>query len=217
MVMISLGWIVFNACTHQPYVLPEGSRTGDPSICFERDILPIFISNCAKSGCHDSHSGESGYVLESYADITRKGIVPGNSAASRIWQSIAIDRGGDWMPKGGPALTEGQKWLVRRWIETGAIDNGVCEAPCDSSNFTYSGAIAPMMAKYCTGCHSSPSAQGGALTDYASVREAAVNGKLIGNIAHLPGYNPMPPVGVTLSDCQVNQVRNWVASGAPNN
>ena len=46
--------IVTNSCTHPPYVLPENMRTGDPTICFERDVLPIFQSNCAKSGACDS-------------------------------------------------------------------------------------------------------------------------------------------------------------------
>ena len=41
----------------------SGSTGPDTSLCFERDILPIFISNCAKSGCHDASSHQEGFVV----------------------------------------------------------------------------------------------------------------------------------------------------------
>jgi hypothetical protein len=123
------------------------------------------------------------------------------------------------MPAGAPALSATDLDLLRRWIATGAIDSGVsCSIiSCDSNNFTYSGAIAPLMQKYCIGCHNSPSVAGGSLMDYASVREASVNGRLIGNISHLPGYNAMPTTGITLSACEIAQIKKWVAAGAVNN
>lgn len=210
--------IIANSCTHAPYVLPVNQRTGDPSICFERDILPIFISNCAKSGCHDAASHESGYSLDNYANIMKKGIVPGNVAASRIWESVAIKEFGiEPMPQGAPGLSAADLYLLRRWIETGAVDSGACNSTCDSNNASYSTGIQPLMQRYCTGCHNSTSAPGGSLTDYASVREAAVNGNMIGNISHLPGYNPMPTTGVMLTTCEIAQVKKWVAAGAQNN
>ena len=213
-------FVIINSCTHPPYVMPVSQRTGDPNICFERDILPIFISNCAKSGCHDAESHKSGYKLDNYTDIMKKGIVPGNYAASVIWQSVAVKSFNvSSMPIESAALSAGDIQLIRTWIATGAIDSGVsCSVnPCDSNNFTYSEAIAPLMKKYCTGCHNSPSSTGGSLADYNSVKEASVNGKLIGNIEHLPGYNAMPTTGIKLSDCQIAQVKKWVAAGALNN
>lgn len=206
-----------NSCVHAPYVLPQNQRTYDSGICFERDVLPIFISNCAKSGCHDANSGESEYVLDNYQNITRKGIVPGNPAASKIWESITIGSEEGKMPQGAPGLTTAQLDVIKRWITAGAVDGGACTSSCDSNNFTYSGAIAPLMNLYCVGCHNTASAPGGSLADYVSVRNAAVNGRLIGNIRHLPGYNAMPPGGLQLSDCEVAQVTKWVAAGAPNN
>ena len=207
-----------NSCVHAPYVLPESLRTNDPYICFERDILPIFISNCAKSGCHDARSNRSGYTLDSYSSIVRKGIVPGNSAASNLYASITIGKGeGGLMPKDAAALTWKQIDLIKRWIVAGAVDSGACTSTCDTANFTYSGAISPMMQLYCVGCHNAASAQGGSLTDYNSVKDAAVSGRLIGDIAHQTGYNAMPQTGLQLSDCQVTQVKKWVAAGALNN
>ncbi len=216
--LVGVVCLIGNSCTHSPYVLPQNLRTGDPNICFESDILPIFISNCAKSGCHDAASHRSGYDLTSYTSIMKKGIIPGNPAASKIWQSVAIPGTGvEVMPAEAPGLNATSLNLLRRWIETGAVDSGACYSICDSNNFTYRGGIAPMMQKYCTGCHNSTSAPGGSLTDYASVKNAAVDGRLLGDIQHLAGYNAMPQGGLQLSACQVAQVKKWVAAGAQNN
>jgi len=213
-----MGAMIINSCVHAPYVMPEGQRTNDPTICFERDILPIFISNCAKSGCHNTQSHESGYELDSYMNIVKKGIVPGNVAASKIWESVTMSTGeGGKMPQNAPSLSAAELDLIKRWIASGAVDSGACISSCDTSNFTYSNAILPMMQTYCVGCHNSASAPGGSLIDYTSVMNAAVHGRMIGNISHQPGYNPMPTGGLTLSDCQVTQVKKWVAAGALNN
>jgi len=215
---IVIGSFFVNSCVHQPYVLPVSQQTGDPDICFERDILPIFQSNCAKSGCHNAASHEEGYTLDNYANIRRRGIVPGNPEASKIYESITLGRGEKFMPQNSPALSAASINLIKRWILGGAVDSGACTTTtCDTNTFTYSGAIAPMMQTYCTGCHNSASAPGGSLTDYNSVKSAAVSGNMIGDISHTAGYNPMPQGGMQLSDCQVTQVKKWVAAGAPNN
>ena len=214
---IITGTLAINSCVHAPYVLPDNLRNGDPTICFENDVLPIFQSNCAKSGCHDQH-GAGGYKLDSYKDIMKKGIVAGNIDASTIWQSIYINTGDNFMPRGAARLTDGQLDVIKRWISTGAIDSGACSnSTCDTTTFTYSGVIAPMMQQYCTGCHNSTRASGGSLMDYTSVSTAAVSGRLIGDISHLAGYNAMPQGGAQLQDCQITQVKKWVAAGAPNN
>ena len=63
----------FGACKHEPPVqqVPDpvtgggGGGTGTTAVCFESDVLPIFQSNCAKSGCHDAASHQDDYVLDS--------------------------------------------------------------------------------------------------------------------------------------------------------
>lgn len=210
--------IVLTACKHQPYVLPVSMRTGDSSICFERDILPIFISNCAKSGCHDGN-GESDYVLNSYNNIVRKGIVPGNPEASKIYTSMT-GSGEDLMPKDSPPLSAAQLGLIKQWIYSGAVNGTNCSSTCDTTNFTYSGAIKPMIDNYCLGCHSSSSAAssgGGVIMDsYDRVKALGLNDSLVKAITG-SGYAIMPQGGAPLSDCQVTQVKKWVAAGAPNN
>ncbi len=215
---IIAGTMGINSCVHAPRVMPESKRTNAPGICFERDILPIFVSNCAKSGCHDAGSHEEGYVLDNYQNIIKKGIVPGNVAASKIYESVMPGNDDDKMPKDAPPLTAVQLDKLKQWIAAGATDGGDCTTPCDTSNYTYSGVIAPMMTLYCVGCHSSASSPGGSLADYNSVMVATVTGRLIGNISHQAGYNPMPPgSSVQLSACEVTQVKKWLAAGALNN
>ena len=217
-VFLSAGAIALNSCVHAPYVLPATDRAASPGICFERDIQPIFISNCAKSGCHNSPRGAGGYTLDNYADIVKKGIVPGNPAASKIWESVDMNIFGvSHMPINQAGLTIAELDLLRAWIVAGAVDSGNCANTCDSTNYTYSGAILPMIQVNCVGCHSSASATGGSLADYTSIKNAAVSGRLIGDISHSPGYNAMPLGGLQLSDCQVAQVTKWVAAGAMEN
>lgn len=211
--------IAINSCVHEPYVKPVTSQTNDPAICFERDILPIFIANCTQSNCHNAQSHEKGYILDNYTNIMKKGIVPGNPAASKIFESVTLNSNDeDAMPKNAPPLSAAKIDLLRRWILAGAVDSGACSgSACDSNSYTYAAAIAPLMQQYCTGCHNSSSAPGGSLVDYNSVKTAAVSGNLLNNIAHTPGFSPMPPTGITLSACEVAKVKKWVAAGALNN
>jgi hypothetical protein len=216
-VMAIMGVTGTNSCVHQPYVVPDSLITPDTSICFERDILPVFQSNCAMSGCHNAGSAEDGYVLDNYANIVRKGITPGNAAGSKIWKSIAIETGDDRMPRNAAPLPAATQDLIKRWINAGAKNGGSCTTACDTNAYAYSTTIAPMMQTYCTGCHSSASSAGGSLMDHASVKNAAVNGNLINCVSHTTGYSAMPQGGSKLSDCKITQIKKWVAAGALNN
>lgn len=213
--------IVFLSCQHAPYVLPADQRNGDPSICFEGDILPIFISNCAKSGCHSSTStGEgSDWLFDNYDDIMKRGIVPGNPAASKIYQVIAGTAGPQMPPKSEPSLAQSQIDLISKWIAAGAVNGTNCPSLCDTSVYTYSGAVKPLMQSYCAGCHySGASAVGGVTLDnYADVVTAASDSAmLLGSIRHTLGYPQMPQAGIKLSDCQVTQIEKWIKNGMQN-
>ncbi len=215
-VVAILGVTGTNSCVHQPYAVPDSLITPDTTICFERDILPVFQSNCAMSGCHNAGYAEDGYVLDNYANVVRKGIVPGNAPGSKIWKSIALETGDDRMPRNAAPLPAATQDLIKRWINAGAKNGGGCTTACDTNTYTYSTIIAPMMQTYCIGCHSSSSADG-SLTDYASVKNAAVNGNLINCVSHTTGYSAMPQGGSKLSDCKITQIKKWVAAGALNN
>jgi hypothetical protein len=205
-----------SSCTHAPYELSPDERKGDPSLCFERDILPIFITECAKSGCHDAGSHEEGYILDSYEHITRKGITPGNAAGSKIYESITR-AGEEQMPKDAPSLSPEKIQLIQRWINAGAVKDSNCSSGCDSNNFVYNNAIRPLVNKYCTSCHSGTSPQGSLdLSTYNNLKDAVVNRNLVKCINYANGYSGMPK-GMRLTACQIRQVEKWVDAGMQNN
>jgi mono/diheme cytochrome c family protein len=72
-----------------------------------------------------------------------------------------------------------------------------------------------MMTKYCVGCHAYPNAGAGVdLSSHLGVKNA-INQGLLKSLDH-SGYYPMPKGGSKLSACEINQVRNWIQRGAPN-
>ena len=217
---------VFGACKHTPpdQIVPPpasgggGGGTGNTTVCFETEILPIFQSNCAKSGCHDAITHEKDYIFDSYANIIREGIVFGNATNSEVYE-VLFETGNDKMPPApNPDLTPAQKALIGKWINEGAVNTTNCGTSCDTAQFKYGANISLIMSNYCTGCHggTAPSANIN-LTTHAGVSAQATNGRLTGAITHTAGYSPMPKNAAKLSDCQIIQVKNWVAAGAPNN
>ena len=217
--------IIFVACQRQvngPQNTPINDSLNQEAIldakaapvCFEGDVLPIFQTNCAKSGCHDAQSHKEGYVLDNYQDITKKGIVPYNPQESEVYQAIAE---GEMPPRPNPKLTTEQVTLIRRWIRQGAKNTTNCST-CDTTQYTYSGTISAILTTNCVGCHNSTVANGGVdLSTYQGTESAALNGTLVGTVTHAAGYPPMPLNGPMLSDCNITQIEEWVAAGAPNN
>jgi hypothetical protein len=197
----------------------SGSSGTNTSICFERDVLPIFISNCAKAGCHDASTAADGYVFTSYANIVAKKFVPGNPGATELYEKITEDKPSDIMPPPpAPRLTSAQIATIGNWISQGAPNSTGCASLCDTSSFTFSAKIQPMLNQYCTGCHSGPTPSGGiALNSYAGTKLVVDRGRLLGAIRHQPGFSAMPQGGAKLSDCQIRLFEKWVGAGAPNN
>jgi hypothetical protein len=99
------------SCTHKPDLQDV------PEICFESEVLPIFLNSCAISGCHDG-SGEPDLVLNSYSNIMR-GIKAGDPDGSKIYKSITRTSGEDKMPPDQP-LSADNRTIIRLWIEQGA-------------------------------------------------------------------------------------------------
>ena len=182
------------------------------SICFERDILPIFVSNCAMSGCHDATTHADEYDLSNYTAILSKGIKPGNPNDSEIWEVIQENE----MPPNG-ALTREQKSYLKSWIAAGAKNGINCVVQCDSNLFTYSGAVSKIMSN-CIGCHygNNASAQVN-LSNHAGVQTVALNGRLMGSLLSKAGFASMPPYGSPrLTSCQITQLNKWIGNGCKN-
>ncbi len=215
------------ACKHslEDLGIPgDGPTTGnepcDPNkVYFQQQVLPVLVSNCALSGCHDDASREGGVILTSYENVLRTGgIRAGNPGESELYKLITeVDPDKRMPPPPQSPLTQEQIRMVRLWIDQGA-KNLVCANMCDTTVYTYSGAIRPIIGNKCQGCHSGTNAQGGIdLGTYAGVRSTVLDGRLWGAVNHLAGYSPMPRNGAKLSDCEIDQVRKWIDSGALEN
>lgn len=217
--LILSGMAILVACKHEiPQQNIPDPPPGSNLVCFESEILPIFQTNCAKSGCHDAATANEGYVFDTYANIIRRGIDPGDANRSEVYE-VLFERGDDRMPQPpNPPLTDEQKALIGRWINEGAQNTTNCGTNCDSTQFLYSANVRSILNSYCVGCHGNVNPEAGIdLTAYNSVRNVALNGRLMGAITHAPGYQPMPRNANKLSDCQITQIRKWIESGAPNN
>jgi uncharacterized membrane protein len=215
--------LAINSCKHEVPILkvdtaPQPGPVANNGVCFQSDILPLLQSNCAKSGCHDATTHEEDLILDSYANIMRRDIVPGNADGSKIYR-VLFETGKKKMPAAPNAdLTTAQKALIAKWINEGAKNTVNCATTCDSTQFKFSANINPIIATYCTGCHSGASASGSIdLSTYANVKVQANNGRLAGAVSHAAGYSAMPKDAAKLSDCQITQIKKWVAAGALNN
>ncbi len=98
------------SCTH------DALLDNIPEICFDRDVLPVFLNSCAIKGCHDG-TGESGF-LNSYTTIIN-GVVPGKPYSSPIYTSLISTWGENKMPPDRPISVE-NRIKIRLWIEQGA-------------------------------------------------------------------------------------------------
>ncbi len=86
---------------------------------------------------------------------------------------------------------------------------------CDTLDIKYTTAVKPILAKNCYSCHGS-NAPTTKFTTYAQVKSMADNGKLVGCIKQLQGFNPMPPDG-KLNACDRKKIELWVQKGALEN
>jgi hypothetical protein len=195
---------------------PVGVSTCDPdTIYFQNTILPLVVSSCATTGCHDQSSHREGIILTDYTSILRTGkIRPGDPNGSKFLSSLT-DGGEDRMPPSpNNPLNSDQINMIRDWIAQGAMDNA-CFDGCDTTVATFSGQIWPIMQSYCTGCHSAGSAGGGVvIADYTDLVALAENGSLMGSIGYEAGYANMPP-NKQLSECSINLLQKWIDDGYP--
>jgi len=94
---------------------------------------------------------------------------------------------------------------------------------CDTTNYTFSGVIFPLINDNCTSCHSGSAPQGNvSLKDYTTISVAAdippgQYGSLYGVISHNSGNSAMPKNGTQLSECNILIVKKWIDAGKPDN
>ena len=225
--VISIALLIVT-CKHEiPFPTGTGGHVSPPpsnsstcsadSVYFANAVLPVISSGCAMSGCHDAASHKEGLELNNFNGIMRL-VKPGNASGSKLYQVITTTDKGDIMPPPPHApFSASTIATIQKWINQGAKNNQ-CTGACDTSLFTFSGAVAPVINTFCKGCHNSASLGGGIdLSSYAAVKTVAANGKLMGSITQSAGFKPMPQGGNKLQDCQVTQIDKWIKSGMPNN
>ena len=228
--------LVSYSCKHEPDGLTNnippdnggngnGNGTGNNKSCsadtvyFVQQILPIFQSSCAMSGCHDAATHKEGIKLDTYSNIlSTGGIQVSNPTNSKIYE-VMVKTGEERMPPSpAAAMTSSQLASISKWIGQGARNNSCLDSGCDTTNVKYSTHIKPIIENACQGCHSGAAPGGGInLATYAGVKAIADNGKFFGSISHLSAYSAMPKNGNKLTDCQINMVKIWISLGAPEN
>jgi len=107
-----------------PCLAAQSPTQSARSVDFGRDVLPIFRENCF--GCHGPSQqmgrlrlDERRAALPNRVGANGARIIPGNSAASRLYQQITKPPNGLLMPPAGP-LSSGQIETIRLWIDQGA-------------------------------------------------------------------------------------------------
>ncbi|MFZ4463097.1 MAG: hypothetical protein ACOYN5_04580 [Bacteroidales bacterium] len=213
------------SCKHEPDIvsgvpsLIENTCNQD-SVYFQTEILPLLISSCATSGCHESGSGGEAFPITDYASIVRK-VKPGNAKKSELYKVINRSIPELRMPP-APRQPLSQAFIAKfgDWIDQGALNNVCNDDNCSDTLdvITFSRHISPMVQNYCQGCHSGNKPGGDIrLTNYAEIVNSVTNGKFVGSIKHLSGYKEMPKNQNKLSDCKIRQVELWIESGTPEN
>jgi Planctomycete cytochrome C len=214
-----------SGCKHEIPDRPKGPTPQTLSdtchldtVYFANEILPIFQSNCAQSGCHDAIAKEGGIQLTEYEDIINTGgVEPGKANESKLYKSLLETDPEKLMPPPTASLTPEQKNAIRIWINQGAPNNK-CRNICDTIAVSFKINVWPIMEASCRGCHTRPSGFGGIfISNYTDVKSLVTNGKLGGVIKGKPGSPLMPPPPAELEKCARDQIRIWIDNGALNN
>lgn len=221
------------SCTHDPFlseepiiedsipdVVPIGSGCDTSILYFTRDILPIFRTHCAISGCHDNRTAQEGYVFTDYAKIIRKGLVSGNPDNSEVYKRITAAQTEDIMPPApNAALSTVQIALINRWVREG-LKNDTCSvvaAGCDTVEVSFGKNIQPIF-NQCIGCHGPITNYSGIrLDNYQGAKAALGTGRLLGAINWRDGFIRMPLDLPQLLGCDIKKIEIWARNGALDN
>lgn len=215
--------ILNTGCKHKPIIEPESPipiPCSPDTVFFERDILPILISNCALSGCHNDSNPKEGINLTSYDRVMATADIKPGKAGGDLWKAINESKPDKIMPPPPRApLTTEQKELIRLWMLQGA-KNYICEdeTTCITTDMSFNNDIRPILQNYCIGCHGPANPGGGViLSNFSGVSVVVNNNKLLGSIRRDAGFSPMPKGGASLPQCSIDKITAWVAQGAKDN
>lgn len=97
-------------------------RAADPT--YWQDVRPLLRKHC--TACHNTRNLKEievsgGLALDSF-DAARKSVKPGKSHESELVKLLVIADAEKRMPQGAPPLPNETIALLRRWIDTGAVE-----------------------------------------------------------------------------------------------
>ncbi|MBK8634596.1 MAG: hypothetical protein IPN72_13920 [Saprospiraceae bacterium] len=96
------------------------SNCNPDTVYFEKDILPILLTNCSLGGCHTAASRQNGVVTDNYNRLVQTvGIRPFEPEKSRLFLSITSKN--NIMPPSG-RMSEDKINLISKWISQGATN-----------------------------------------------------------------------------------------------
>lgn len=202
--IIILTSILLSTCTKDVY---------NPDVCFQENVLPIFVSNCTSGGCHVSGGGAAGYDLSNYDGIM-KGVRPKHPLLSDVYKVVKGNH-----PSMPPAykLSAKEVTYIKIWIQMGAANSSNCKN-CDTLNFSYSNRVKPLIDTWCIGCHSASNQSGGYdMSSYSGLVVSITDNRLLGSLKHSAGFIAMPQNTQGLSSCDINAIEKWINAGYPNN
>ena len=185
------------------------------TICFNSEVLPLYVSYCGSAGCHNELSHREGVITTNYGYIMN-GIRSKNPGSSRYYTII----GNGMPPKSSPQMTSANTATILKWINQGAL-NTSCTNTCDTTQFGYTNAVQTILANNCGGCHGTkPGSANVYLGDYASAKAYITANKTlflnaINHSSTLTAAQRMPP-SAKMIDCKIVQVQKWIDKGYPN-
>jgi hypothetical protein len=112
-ILLIITLIFSMACHHTPV-----NVNTQPAVCFATQVLPIFQSNCAKSGCHNGQR-EGRTNLSTDAGI-RGDVTPYKPLDSQIYQAITDTWGNIMPPSPNSPLPKESRTVIYLWILQGA-------------------------------------------------------------------------------------------------
>ncbi len=206
------------ACKHDPLVYngPIALPSGSTEVSFQDEVLPLLISNCALSGCHDAGTRRDGVQLTDYVNILKqvKARKPDNSELYEVITESDPDK--RMPPPPQSAFSSSQTELIRRWILEGARNTFRAEDQCDTAAVSYANTIRNILDQNCVGCHNNSLSEGGLnLLIFSQIqqKQAAIYERI-----SLPTNNSLyMPKGGNLSACKTNQIKAWIHQGAQQN
>ncbi len=220
--ILLLASCLLSSCKHAPAL-----STDFPEICFEGEVLTIFLNSCSMTGCHDG-SSDNEYVLDNYIDIS-DAVISGKPYKSPAYRAIISTAGERRMPPDRPLSLE-NRTIIRLWIEQGARLTSCPDTTSQPPGYVnplacFSRDILPSLVSGCamTGCHDAVThKEGYTFTGYSTTLRAVKPGDPTGSKLYKVISAPdneddrMPPLPFDrIPSAVIDSIKAWIKYGAP--